>query len=90
MDQELLRKYRPTAPKKSGPRNAREALIEDIVAATNERNKTKLARALAIAANTLGWSDQQLHILYQKRLDPKVRNYTALVWWHAKVTNKAA
>lgn len=83
-----LEGYKSPSVKKSGARNSREALIEDIVAATTERRKRLLARALAVAANTLKWSDQQLHVLYQKRLDPKVRNYTALVWWHVKVTHK--
>lgn len=43
-----------------------------------------------MTANTLKWSDTDLHVLYQKRLDPKakVRNFTALVWWHLKLVNQ--
>lgn len=60
-------------------------MIEDIAAATDEKDKGNLCRALAITANTLKWTDQDLHALYQKHLDPKVRHSTALVWWHTKV-----
>lgn len=88
MDQSLFDKYRTTKP--TSARTPTEALIEQIVDATTEQDKKKLARALAITAKTLKWSDQQLHMLYQKRLDPKVRNFTALVWWHCKVSNASA
>jgi len=71
--------------KKTGARNSREALIEDIAEATDERNKPKLCRALAIAANTLKWTEQDLHALYQKRLDPGIRNYSAFVWSRTKI-----
>lgn len=77
---------RPTL-KKSVARTAKESLIEDIANATDERNKAKLCRTLAIAANTLGWSDQDLHALYQKRLDPSIRNYSAFVWSRTKIIN---
>src|SRR5688572_23785263 len=51
-------------------RNNREQLIVDIVNATAEKNKHKLARALAVAANVLQWQDSDLHTLLQKRNDP--------------------
>lgn len=73
--------------KQSVARNAREALIEDIANATNERNKPKLMRALAVAANTLKWTESDLHALYQKRLDPSIRNYSAFVWSRTKIMN---
>lgn len=40
-------------------------------------------------AKTLKWANQDLHLLYQRRLDPKVRNFSALVWYHCKVKNKS-
>lgn len=82
MNEELLKKYRPREfppPNASPARTSAEGLVQLIVDATNERNKPKLARALAITAKTLKWTDQDLHLLYQKRLDPKVRNFSALV-----------
>jgi hypothetical protein len=83
-----LEGYTSPTIKKSGARNSAEALIEQIVQATTERDKNGMARALAIAAKTLKWTETDLHVLYQKRLDPQVRNFTALVWWHAKIINK--
>lgn len=71
--------------KKSSARNAREALIEDIAAATDEKDKAKLCRTLAITANTLKWTEQDLHALYQKRLDPSIRNYSAFVRSRTKI-----
>ena len=71
--------------KKSGARNSREALIEDIAEATDEKDKPKLCRALAITANTLKWTEQDLHALFQKRLDPSIRNYSAYVWSRTKI-----
>ena len=66
-------------------RSAREALIADIVNATQEKDKRKLAKRLAMAANTLHWQEIDLHALLQKRNDPNVRNYTAFVWWSCKI-----
>jgi hypothetical protein len=54
--------------------------------ATTECKTGELARAFAVAANTRGRSERDLHILHRKRHHLKVRNYTALVWWHTKVT----
>lgn len=68
--------------------HAYESLVDDIVDATNEQNKSKLRRALVVAGRTLKWTETDLHQLYQKRLDPKVRNFTALVWWSVKVRDK--
>ena len=80
-----LEGYKRPTGKKSAGRNAREVLIDDIVEATTARQKAKLSRALAIAANTLKWTDIDLHALYQKRLDPSIRNYTAFVWSRTKI-----
>jgi len=63
-----LSNYPKPTVKKSGARTAKEALIEQIVEATGDPNPARLARLLAVTANTLGWTEQQLHILYQKRL----------------------
>ena len=82
-----LSNYQRPATKKSTARNATEAIIEDIANATNEKNKVKLMRALAITGKTLKWSEMHFLDLYRKRLDPKVKNYTALVWWHTKISN---
>lgn len=75
--------YRP--PTRSTARRNAESIIEMIAAETNERDKSKLCRALAITANTLKWTDQDLHALYQKRLDPSIRNYSAFVWSRTKI-----
>lgn len=69
-------------------RNNTEALIADIVNATSEKNKKKLAKAIALAYKTLGWTDSDLHALLKKRQDPSLRNYTAFVWWSSKIKNK--
>ncbi len=73
-----------TQPPKLQIRNNREQLIADIVNATTEKNKQKLARALAVAANALKWQDSALHTLLQKRNDATIRNYTAFVWGSVK------
>jgi arginine utilization protein RocB len=69
-------------------RNNTEQLIADIVNATSEKNKKKLAKAIALAYNTLGWSQTDLHALLKKRQDPTIRNYTAFCWWSVKINNK--
>lgn len=66
-------------------RNNTEALIEDIVNATSEKDKKKLARRIALAYNILGWSDTDLHALLKKKNDPTIRNFTAIVWWSIKI-----
>lgn len=68
-------------------RNGREALIADIVNATQEKDKKKLAKMLAIATNTNKWTNDTLHSILSKRRDPKIRNYTAYVWWAVKIKN---
>ena len=73
------------------PRNQREDLIEQIVAQCTFRkpgDDRKLARLLAITANTCSWSCTDLHALLRKREDPTIRNYTRFVWWSAKVKKK--
>jgi hypothetical protein len=84
----------PTAPAPKlseaairAPRNQTEDLIAQIVAqcvCTPVQAKT-LAKLLAITANTAGWGTSELHALLKKRNDPTIRNYTAYVWWSAKV-----
>jgi hypothetical protein len=69
-------------------RNNTEQLIADIVNATNEKNKKGLAKQIALAYNTLGWSDTDLHALFKKRSDPSIRNYTGFVKWSVTIKNK--
>lgn len=72
-------------------RNQREDLIEQIVAQCTFRqpgDDRKLARLLAIAANTGGWDTTDLHYLLKKKQDPTLRNYTAFVWSRAKITKR--
>jgi hypothetical protein len=65
-------------------RNSTEQLIADIVDATTEKDKKKLAKLIAIKAKEMRWSDSDLHALLQKKSDPTIRNYTAFVWWSTK------
>lgn len=65
-------------------RNNREHLIEQIVNATDEKNKKHLAKLIAIYANRYHWTDTELHALLKKREDPSIRNYTAFVKWSVK------
>lgn len=80
------------ALKKPTPRTQQEDLIEQIVAQCTLKpgEDRKLARVLAIAANTGKWTTTDLHALLKKRMDPTIRNYTAFVWWSAKVKNQIA
>jgi hypothetical protein len=74
-------------------RNAKEDLISQIVERTDAKTETKkaeLAKLLALAANTLGWSQTDLHALLKKADDPTIRNYSALVRWSCKVKDHAA
>ena len=66
-------------------RTNREALIADIVKATSEKDKKKLAARIALSANEQGWSEMDLHALLKKQTDPTIRNYTAFVWWSIKI-----
>lgn len=69
------------------PRNQQEDLIEQIVAQCTLKpgEDRKLARVLAIAANTGKWTTMDLHALLKKRMDPTIRNYTAFVWYSSKI-----
>lgn len=81
------------AAKPSGPRNQKEDLIEQIVAQCHFRkpgDDRKLAKLLAVTANAAGWTITDLHALLKKRSDPTLRNYTAFVWWSAKMKNSKA
>jgi hypothetical protein len=69
-------------------RNNREQLIREIVDATSEPDKKKLAKLLAIRSRELQWSDTDLHGLLAKRNDPSIRNYTKFVWWSIKTKCK--
>lgn len=71
--------------KPSRARNSKEDLLEQIVEATDGKNADKLRRALAIAVNTMKWTELDLTVLLKKKDDPKVRNFTALVWWSVKM-----
>lgn len=72
-------------------RSNREQLIADIVSQCNvigvEKRK-ELARRIALAANTLHWSDQDLHVLMKKKQDPTIRNYSAFLNWSIKIGKK--
>lgn len=75
-------------PNQPTPRNQKEDLIEQIVAQCVHKkpgDDRKLARLLAVAANTASWTTTDLHALLRKRHDPGIRNYTGYVWWSAKV-----
>ena len=79
----------PIDRSKPQPRTQKEDLIEQIVAQCSFKKKgddRELAKLLAIATNTLGWTEQDLHALMKKKQDPTIRNYTAFVWWSAKIT----
>lgn len=67
-------------------RNNKEQLIADIVEATTEKDKRKLAKMLALASNINRWSETDLHALLNKRRE--VDNFTAFVWWSCKIRNK--
>ena len=69
-------------------RSNREYLIAEIVNQTSERDKKSLAKMIALAANTLRWSDTDLHALLKKRQDPKIRNFTAFVKWSTRICPK--
>lgn len=81
-----------TQPSTKGPRNQKEDLIEQIVAQCTLKpgDDRKLARVLAIAANTGKWTTTDLHALLKKKNDPALRNFTAFVWWSAKVKKAEA
>ena len=66
-------------------RNQTEDLIAQIVNATSEKDKHKLAKEIKIAYHTLGWTDTDLHALLAKRKDPSIRNYTAFVKWSRQI-----
>jgi hypothetical protein len=75
----------------NAPRSQREDLIEQIVAQCTFRKPgedRKLARLLAVTANTARWSTTDLHALLKKRQDPTIRSYTRFVWWSAKIKKK--
>ena len=64
-------------------RNNREDLIRQIVDFTDATDKKKLARRIAVTANTLKWTDMDLHALLNKRRE--VNNFSKLVNWTLKV-----
>jgi hypothetical protein len=66
-------------------RNNREQLIADIVNATSDTNKKELAKLISLRANQMKWSDTDLHALFNKRIDPTIRNFTAFVKWSIKL-----
>ena len=80
------------AESKSAARNSREDLIEQIVAETDastDEKKRALARRIALAGNTLKWSDFDLTVLLAKadpRKYPGIKNYSVLVNGAIRVT----
>lgn len=69
-------------------RNAREALIEDIVEkcrCRSDKERAALARRIAIWANTTGADETDLHALLKKAQDPTLRNYGKFVNWTIKI-----
>ena len=64
-------------------RNNREDLIRQIVDFTDATDKKKLARRIAVTANTLKWTDMDLHALLNKRRE--VNNFSKFVNWTLKV-----
>lgn len=64
-------------------RNNREDLIRQIVESTDAQDKKKLARRIAITANTLHWSDTDLHALLNKKRE--VNNFSKFVNWTLKI-----
>lgn len=64
-------------------RNNREDLILQIVEKTDCKNRKDLARRIAITANTLGWTDTDLHSLLKKH--GEVKNFSAFVNWNLKI-----
>ena len=61
-------------------RTAKEDLIIQIAEATMEKDKSTIARRIAIAANTMKWTETDLHALLAKsRPDSGIRNFTAFV-----------
>lgn len=63
-------------------RNNREDLIRQIVENTDATDKKKLARRIAVTANTLHWSDMDIHALLKKK--GEVNNYSKFVNWCLK------
>ena len=79
------------ATKRRVARNQQEDLIEQIVAQCTFRKPgedRKLARLLAVTANTAGWTNDTLHYILKRKYDENIRNYTAWVWWSAKIKKK--
>lgn len=64
-------------------RNNREDLILQIVDKTDSKNRKLLAKRIALTANTLGWSDTDLHALLKKH--GEVKNFSAFVNWNLKI-----
>tara|TARA_R110002049_G_scaffold91714_2_gene228272 strand:- start:218 stop:493 length:276 start_codon:yes stop_codon:yes gene_type:complete len=84
----LVRAHTPR--EKSRARTTKEDLIEQIVEQTTVKGEqaAELSKLLAVAGNTLKWKELDFAILLGKKKDPKVRNFTALVWWHVKLQGK--
>lgn len=64
-------------------RNNREDLILQIVDKTDSKNRKQLAKRIALTANTLGWTDTDLHSLLKKY--GEVKNFSAFVNWNLKI-----
>lgn len=84
-----------TKTRKNGervPRNQREDLISQILdqCTLKPHQRKVLGKLLSITANTAGWTTTDLHALLKKKQDPAIRNYTAFVWYSAKMTRSKA
>lgn len=76
----------PTLSPELQVRSNREDLIRQIVEHTDAPDKKKLARRIAIVANTFKWSDMDLHALLKKR--GEVNNFSKFVNWSLKTHDK--
>jgi hypothetical protein len=72
----------PTLSQELCVRSNREDLIRQIVENTDATEPKKLARRIAIVANTFHWSDMDLHALLKKK--GEVNNFSKFVNWTLK------
>jgi hypothetical protein len=64
----------------------RKDLCTQIAEATTVEDKKELAKRIAIAANTLKWSETDLHALFRRKDDPTIYNFTGFVKWSIEIT----
>lgn len=80
---------RPAPPTLTRVQNNAQYLIEQIVqqCSLTDKEKKDLAKRLAIAMHTAGWTEQDLHALLKKKEDKGIRNFTGFVKWSATIRN---